>query len=246
MFISKTKLLMAVLAVALIVPATAYGTDAWSDVPDAAYEHAAVTWAKANSITNGCDGGTNFCPAREVTRRENIAFTYRYDQEIVQPALADIQADADDNASAIDGVKQAMIYHLNPAVARNDTGGIPVTSLEINETTAIVSGDGDVIFPIDHPYSTNGVNWELLTVSPCYELSGGAVIDEVTLWTKSNTAAQTQFQDADDKSTSGCAPLFPDAGFVAGPLSLELSVKDGGEAEIYSIIVWWVHPDYFS
>ena len=95
MFISKTKLLMAVLVVALVVPAAAYATDAWGDVPDAAYEHAAVTWAKANSITNGCDGGTNFCPAREVTRRENIAFIYRYDQEMVQPALADIQADAD-------------------------------------------------------------------------------------------------------------------------------------------------------
>ena len=103
MFISKTKLLMAVLAVALIVPATAYGTDAWSDVPDAAYEHAAVTWAKANSITNGCDGGTNFCPAREVTRRENIAFTYRYDQEIVQPALADIESDIATNAADIAG-----------------------------------------------------------------------------------------------------------------------------------------------
>ncbi|MDG2216545.1 MAG: hypothetical protein P8L46_00700, partial [Acidimicrobiales bacterium] len=98
---------MAVLAVALVVPVTAYATDAWGDVDDGTFYHDAVAWAKGNGMTTGCDGGTNFCPNREVTRGENITFAKRYD-DLNQVWLADIQADADaaqdtadDNASDI-------------------------------------------------------------------------------------------------------------------------------------------------
>ena len=39
MFISETKLLMAVLVVALVVPAAAYATDAWDDTADGKFYH---------------------------------------------------------------------------------------------------------------------------------------------------------------------------------------------------------------
>lgn len=85
--VTKTKLAIAVLAMALLVPTTAMAVDSWSDTPDGAFFHDAVTWAKDNGMTVGCDGGTNFCPNRGVTRGENITFAKRYDDLVVQPAL---------------------------------------------------------------------------------------------------------------------------------------------------------------
>jgi len=258
MFLSKAKLLVAVLAVALVVPVTAYATDAWGDVDDGTFYHDAVTWAKGNGMTTGCDGGTNFCPNREVTRGENITFAKRYD-DLNQVWLADIQADADaaqddadaaqdtadDNASDINVIQGNIIDYPNPAIARNDTGGTPVTTLDINETTVEATGDGQIVFPIDRPFSQNGVNWELLTVSVCYNLTGGAIVDKVALLTQQGNGAQEKFEDTAD-STGGCSPLFPDEGFVKGPVSYEMTLKDGGVAEIYSVIVWWTHPDNIS
>lgn len=269
MFISKTKLLMAVLVMALVVPAAAYATDAWSDVENGKFYHDAVTWAQGNGMTTGCNGGTGFCPDRVVTRGENITFAKRYD-DLNQVWLADIQADADaaqadadtnatnigtntaaaataqadadDNASDINAIQNNIIDYPNPAIARNDTGGFPVTTFDINETSVQASGDGQIIFPIDRPYSVNGVNWELFTVSVCYNLTGGAIVDRVSLVTQLGAGPQEFFNDQTD-STGGCSPLFPAAGFVQGPVSYEMTLKDGGEAEIYSIIVWWVHPD---
>ena len=251
MFISKTKLLMAVLVVALVVPAAAYATDAWDDTADGKFYHEPVAWAKANGMTTGCDGGTNFCPDRGVTRGENITFAKRYD-DLVQVWLADIRADADaaqdtadDNASDIDDIQGSIIDYPNPAIARNDTGGTPVTTLEINETSVEASGDGQIVFPIDRPYALNGVNWELLTVSVCYNLTGGAIVDTVSLITQQGNGPQETFADTVD-SAGGCSPLFPDDGFVKGPVSYEMTLKDGGVAEIYSVLVWWVHPDHIS
>ena len=95
MFISKTKLLMAVLVMALVVPAAAYANDAWNDVDNGKFYHDAVTWAQGNGMTTGCNGGTGFCPDRVVTRGENITFAKRYD-DLNQVWLADIQAAAAD------------------------------------------------------------------------------------------------------------------------------------------------------
>lgn len=91
MFISKTKLLFAVLAMALIVPTTAFAAHSWPDVDDGRFYADAVEWAKANGMTTGCDSGANFCPERGVTRGENITFAKRYDDLVVQPALEEIE-----------------------------------------------------------------------------------------------------------------------------------------------------------
>jgi hypothetical protein len=246
MFISKTKLLMAVLVVALVVPATAYAAHTFDDVGDADYYSPAINWGAANDITFGC-GNNNFCTGQNVKREDNMVFTYRYDQNVAQPALTAnaataAQADADDNASDINAIQNNIIDYPNPAIARNDTGGTPVTTLDINETSVEATGDGQIVFPIDRPYSVNGVNWELLPVSVCYNLTGGAIVDHVALVTQLGNGPQETFADSAD-STGGCSPLFPADGFVQGPVSYEMTLKDGGVAEIYSVIVWWTHPD---
>ena len=96
----RNRLLAGFVAVAVLVPSVVLATHTFSDVPDGTYYTAAVAWAKGNGMTTGCDGGTNFCPDRGVTRAENITFAKRYDDLVVQPALDAIDTAIDANTTA--------------------------------------------------------------------------------------------------------------------------------------------------
>ena len=85
-----TRTALAVVAVFALLGGTALATHTFPDVDHGRFYSDPVDWAVANSITSGCQGGTNFCPDDPVTRGENITFAYRYDQNVVQPALASI------------------------------------------------------------------------------------------------------------------------------------------------------------
>ncbi len=109
--VSKFKLAISIVVIALLVPAAAIASDAWSDVEDGRFYHDAVAWAKSNGMTTGCNGGSGFCPNDGVTRGENITFAKRYDDLVVQPALADLEA-ADSELEAADDALQDAIDSL--------------------------------------------------------------------------------------------------------------------------------------
>ena len=98
----RGRLLVGFVAVAVLVPSVVLATHTFADVPDGTYYTEAVAWAKGNGMTTGCDGGTNFCPDRGVTRAENITFAKRYDDLVVQPALDAIDTAIDANTTAAD------------------------------------------------------------------------------------------------------------------------------------------------
>ena len=109
--ITKLRLGLVILVVALIAPATALATHVFDDVPDDEFYAGAVEWAKANGITTGT-GPTTFEPDRGVTRGESVTFLKRYDDKIVQPALtstyhASINADGTTRPGTTDGVTSA-------------------------------------------------------------------------------------------------------------------------------------------
>jgi len=81
---------MAILASALIVPATGFAVHTFPDVPDGQYYTEPVEWAFDNGITQGTTA-TTFEPNGPVTRAQNVTFTWRYDRYVVLPALADIE-----------------------------------------------------------------------------------------------------------------------------------------------------------
>ena len=87
--ITKFKAAVALVVVALLVPVTAIATHTFSDVPDGRYYTDAVEWAAENEITTGTSA-TTFSPEDAVTRGQNVTFAYRYDQNIVQPALTEL------------------------------------------------------------------------------------------------------------------------------------------------------------
>jgi len=89
--ISKLHLAIAVLAIAMIAPATAFATHVFDDVPDDAFYRESVQWAAANGITVGRTPDL-FDPGAAVTRGEAMTFLRRYDVNVVQPTLAALQA----------------------------------------------------------------------------------------------------------------------------------------------------------
>jgi len=133
--IRKLHLAVVVLAVVLIAPATAVATHIFTDVPDDQFYSDAVEWAFDNGITTGTSA-TTFEPDRSVTRGENVTFAKRYDDNIVQPALADIAADTSQLESSLPLVE----YETTVQVVDNLTS--TVTSYETVDVTA--ASDGQV------------------------------------------------------------------------------------------------------
>jgi hypothetical protein len=91
--IRKLHLAIAVLAIAVLAPATtAVAFHVFDDVPDDRFYSDAVEWAFDNDITTGTSA-TTFEPDTGVTRGQNVTFAKRYDDNIVQPALTTHTAD---------------------------------------------------------------------------------------------------------------------------------------------------------
>jgi S-layer family protein len=84
--LTRTKLALAILTVALLVPTTALATHVFDDVPDDKFYAGPVDWAATNNITTG-KSPTSFAPDDNVTRGEAVTFLKRYDDNIVQPAF---------------------------------------------------------------------------------------------------------------------------------------------------------------
>jgi hypothetical protein len=72
-------ILIAVSALVLIVPLTAFATTSlFTDVPDGSPFVDDINWMKTSGITNGCDpASTMYCPADNVTRQQMAAFMHR-------------------------------------------------------------------------------------------------------------------------------------------------------------------------
>lgn len=99
--ITKLHLAIAVIAIAVLAPATtAVAFHVFDDVSDDRFFSDAVEWAFDNGITTGTSA-TTFEPDANVTRGQNVTFAKRYDDNIVQPALTDLSSDIATNAAAI-------------------------------------------------------------------------------------------------------------------------------------------------
>lgn len=100
--ITKRKLAIAIVAVAMLIPATAVATHVFSDVDDTKFYADATKWAKDNKITLGSPAGSDtFKPDDPVTRGESVTFLKRYDDNIVRPADEALEDDIATNTKDI-------------------------------------------------------------------------------------------------------------------------------------------------
>jgi len=95
------KLFVAVLALIGFGATAGFASSSFTDVPAGRYYTNAVDWAFNNGVTTGTSAST-FSPDQAVTRAQNVTFAYRYDQNIVQPALDNIDNQFDAVTSDVD------------------------------------------------------------------------------------------------------------------------------------------------
>ena len=140
--ITKTKLALGILAMVLVgATVVAAGDGVFTDNPSGTYYHDPVEWAYDNEITTGTSA-TTFSPMDPVTRGQNVTFAYRYDQNIVQPALEDIENDV---ANLPD------VYFVEVASDGTKNRGSFGTFVTYNST-----GSYEVEFPVD---DVNDCTW---------------------------------------------------------------------------------------
>ena len=193
----RGRLLAGFVAVAVLVPSVVLATHTWPDVPDGRFYTAAVEWAQANGMTTGCDGGTNFCPDRGVSRAENLTYAKRYDDLVVQPALAAIRQSpdrvvwvADDGtgdflllSTALDSINDASAS--NPYVVRIAPGEYTETSPVALKTYVDVEGSGQGITTIT--CACAGADYDASSAT----VSAGDIAAEIRHLTINNTGGDS-------------------------------------------------------
>ena len=136
--ITKSKLAIAVIAVALLVPATALATHVFDDVPDDKFYAVPVEWAFDNGITTG-KSATIFDPDGSVTRGESVTFLKRYNDNIVDPATTDLFASDTNGASFVTVPSNPTDLGLSATVTI-PTGRTGVLELVFNSMTSCANG----------------------------------------------------------------------------------------------------------
>ncbi|RMH74540.1 MAG: S-layer homology domain-containing protein [Actinomyces sp.] len=85
----RRTLALGVIVGALVAGGVAAASTSFDDVPAGKFYEAPVEWAVAQGITTGSPAGSRtFKPEDPVTRGESVTFLKRYDDAIVQPAIA--------------------------------------------------------------------------------------------------------------------------------------------------------------
>jgi hypothetical protein len=156
--ITKTKLAVSLVAVVMAAASAAFaGVHPFKDVPKVGdpgqqFYSEPVQWLWDNSLTTGSPSGSDtFKPLDNVTRGENATFNFRYDKNVVQPALAAIEAavgateadvdalQADDDADTVDGLHA------------NDLARVAYENDTVDVDNAVVNNDHDlsVTAPVD-------------------------------------------------------------------------------------------------
>ena len=80
---------MAIVGLVGLGATAGFASTTFTDVEEGRYYTDAVGWAADNGVTTGTSA-TTFSPENAVTRGQNVTFAYRYDQNVVQPALDNI------------------------------------------------------------------------------------------------------------------------------------------------------------
>ena len=87
--VRRLRLVLAVVGLVGLGATAGFASTTFTDVEEGRYYTDAVQWAADNGVTTGTSA-TTFSPENAVTRGQNVTFAYRYDQNVVQPALDDI------------------------------------------------------------------------------------------------------------------------------------------------------------
>lgn len=237
----RRRLAAAVVVTTLAVPAAAWAANPFTDVADGRFYTEAVDWAYNNGITTGTSA-TTFSPDDTVTRGQNITFTHRYDQEIVQPALEDLsdeidaaQADVDAAQADVEALMAAIssdfsVSHHSSALVDDGVG----TPLAIGRFVSQIqaSGDGWLQLPLTVPATIAGVEFMLESIEYCH-VGGTGTVNTFGVWSGGTNIA---IENA-DRSSGSCYTL--EVGTTEDNLMASFNLQDDGMVSITDIKTNW-------
>ena len=263
--ITKFRLAIGVVAVALLGATTALAVDdnPFTDVPDsesadAAFYSGPVEWLWDNSLTTGSpSGSTTFKPLDNVTRGEYATFNFRYDENVVQPALttlqgeidaaeasvASAQADADANAAAIAAIESAkspIVLSYGPGSWVNN-GAFGVGTFGSSSAGLDVTGPGFINLDLNGPVSQGDTQYQLSSIEYCIRAIGaGTLVENAWIFGYTETGAMNAV-DATDRTAAGCYTVTPTGDIEeSDALTFALDFTGGGSVQIGGTTATWV------
>jgi len=135
---------VALVTVAVIVPATAMALGEFSDVPDDHTFASDIAWMAENGITDGCGSGL-YCPADPVTRAQMSAFMKRLATLGVVDAATAVEADHAADSDLLEGKDTGEIAPKLSAEEDGITGSVLESNkglVEVNAVTITVPEAG--------------------------------------------------------------------------------------------------------
>ena len=125
--IPKSWVRRAVIALAvsmLLLPASAWASNVFQDVPGSNAFHNDIGWLAAEGVTRGCNPPANdeYCPDDNVTREQMAAFLHRLDTEDV--FVTPDEADLNSHFAVIDGQTGAVLAGDDLDLATRESAGV--------------------------------------------------------------------------------------------------------------------------
>jgi hypothetical protein len=172
--LTRTRLALLIVAVALLVPAVAVASHVFDDVDDGRFFAGPVEWAATNGITTGTTA-TTFEPDRGVTRGESVTFLKRYHDNIVTPALPErYHALVDATGAAQPGTSPGVsITKVNAGIFEVEFPPDDIRGCVWQATVVLGSQEDFVFVPLEPPSAA-------VTIGQDFDAPGGpAVGDDV-------------------------------------------------------------------
>jgi len=139
--LKKRHLALAILAVVLAIPTTAYATHVFDDVPDGKFYADPVEWAFDNGITTG-KTPDSFDPEGAVTRGEAVTFLKRYHDYSVTNYAGMFDSESSFTPTAASG---DLGLTASVTVPADHTGVIEIGFTAESECTGVGGNDWCVI-----------------------------------------------------------------------------------------------------
>ena len=236
--------LLALTTTCVIVGATAAvaaGPSPFEDVPEDHFAKAAIDWAYEHGVTQGTSA-TTFSPERAITRAEGVTFLDRYNTNVVQPALVDLQESIAEQKARIDE-QIARIDDLEPGEPAAVEPGIGPIEMSHGGPTGNDFGTrvryGESRISLAGPMSIDGAAYELASVRYCIaDASGSRPIDSVAVYGVGADGPQQLAIDETDRTEDGCYDLA--VGSSLGSFVLTLDVGWGCYLDLYGVTSVWV------
>lgn len=232
------RVALGIVVVTMFASTAAYANHVFTDVDDGRFFTEAAEWAKEKGITTGCGDGTTFCPNDPVTRGENITFAKRYDDNIVQPALATMKGDtaaAQATADAAQADADAAQTAADAAQGDADSNAASIAAVTPYEAlmTAPFDGDGDpFVVPGIGSFQITGCDATGVAATANWSSPDGESFDVAAVTVNTGIAVAA--------NTTGPTLAFGNAGWVGHSTQAQILTDTG---DVATALLTGLSPD---